>query len=50
MAELGEREPIEVAVPAEAPSPFAPGGNGQSPGGNGRRPAPPRPDTTQASE
>ncbi|HEY7659421.1 MAG TPA: AAA family ATPase [Actinomycetota bacterium] len=50
MAELGEREPIEIAVPAEAPSPFAPGGNGQSPGGNGRRPAPPRPDTTQGSE
>jgi ATP-dependent Zn protease len=48
MAELGEREPIEVPAATSGNggrSPFAPGGNGQAGDGNGQRPAPPRPDT-----
>ncbi|MCI0637359.1 MAG: AAA family ATPase [Actinobacteria bacterium] len=45
MAELGEREPIEVPALSGngGRSPFAPGGNGQ-PDGNGQRPS--APDTT----
>jgi ATP-dependent Zn protease len=52
MADLGEREPIEVGVAApggspDARLPFGPGGDGNGPGGNGHRGSdpPPRPDT-----
>jgi len=48
MAELGEREPIEVPAATSGNggrSPFGPGGDGQAGDGNGQRPAPPRPDT-----
>src|SRR4029453_14397249 len=47
MAELGEREPIEVPAGGNGGrSGFGPNGNGGSGDGNGQRPAPPRPDTT----
>ncbi|HEY3214268.1 MAG TPA: hypothetical protein VGL16_13810, partial [Actinomycetota bacterium] len=46
MAELGEREPIEVPAGGNGGrSGFEPEGNGGSGDGNGQRPAPPRPDT-----
>ena len=47
MAELGEREPIEVPAASGngGRSPFVPGGNGQAGDGNGQQPSPPRPDT-----
>ena len=45
MAELGEREPIEVpATPQGDGLAFEPGGNGQGGGGNGQGQVPPRPD------
>jgi cell division protease FtsH len=45
MAELGEREPIEVpATPQGDGLAFEPGGNGQGGGGNGQGQIPPRPD------
>ncbi len=52
MAELGEREPIEVPAAVSGNggrSPFGPGGDGQGGDGNGQRPAPPRPDTAPGS-
>ena len=47
MAELGEREPIEVPVTGDGDGAggFAPEGNGQPGDGNGHRPAPPRPES-----
>jgi cell division protease FtsH len=47
MAELGEREPIDVPATTgnAGRSPFGPEGNGQPGDGNGQRPSPPRPDT-----
>lgn len=45
MAELGEREPIEVpSTPQGDGLAFEPGGNGQGGGGNGQGQVPPRPD------
>jgi cell division protease FtsH len=45
MAELGEREPIEVPATTQGDGPvFEPGGNGQGGGGNGQGQVPPRPD------
>ena len=45
MAELGEREPIEVAATTKGEGlAFEPGGNGQGGGGNGQGQVPPRPD------
>jgi hypothetical protein len=46
MAELGEREPIEVPVAAEGDGSggFSPGGDGRPDDGNGHRPAPPHPE------
>src|SRR5215211_4607512 len=46
MAELGEREPIEVPVTADGDGAggLAPGGNGRGGDGNGQRPAPPHPE------
>ena len=45
MAELGEREPIEVpATPQGDGLAFEPGGNGQGGGGNGQGQVPPRPE------
>ena len=45
MAELGEREPIEVPATTQGDGlAFEPGGNGQGGGGNGQGQAPPRPD------
>ena len=45
MAELGEREPIEVAATTQGDGlAFEPGGNGQGGGGNGQGQVPPRPD------
>ncbi|HKX34810.1 MAG TPA: hypothetical protein VJP03_05705, partial [Actinomycetota bacterium] len=46
MAELGEREPIEVPATQADGQAIGPGGNGQAGGGNGqapRRPDPPSP-------
>jgi len=47
MAELGEREPIEVPVTQQGDGAggFAPEGNGRAGDGNGHRPAPPHPET-----
>ena len=47
MAELGEREPIEVPVTGDGDGAggFAPEGNGRPGDGNGHRPAPPHPET-----
>ena len=47
MAELGEREPIEVPVTGDGDGAtgFAPEGNGQAGDGNGHRRAPPHPET-----
>jgi cell division protease FtsH len=47
MAELGEREPIEVPVAGDGDGAggFAPEGNGRPGDGNGHRPAPPHPET-----
>ncbi len=47
MAELGEREPIEVPVTGDGDGAtgFAPEGNGHAGDGNGHRPAPPHPET-----
>ena len=45
MAELGEREPIEVPATTQGEGlAFEPGGNGQGGGGNGQGQVPPRPD------
>jgi len=45
MAELGEREPIEVpAAPQGDGQTFEPGGNGRGGGGNGQGQVPPRPE------
>ena len=45
MAELGEREPIEVPATTQGDGlAVEPGGNGQGGGGNGRGQVPPRPD------
>ena len=45
MAELGEREPIEVPATTQGDGlAFEPGGNGQGGGGNGQGQVPPRPD------
>jgi cell division protease FtsH len=45
MAELGEREPIEVPVTPQADGgTFEPGGNGRGGGGNGQGQIPPRPE------
>jgi hypothetical protein len=45
MAELGEREPIEVSAAADGDGTggFPPEGNGRPGDGNGHRPAPPHP-------
>jgi cell division protease FtsH len=50
MAELGEREPIEVPVAVSGNGgAYQPGGNGGPPGsGNGQAPIPPRPDAPTA--
>ena len=45
MAELGEREPIEVPVTGDGAGGFAPEGNGRPGDGNGHRPAPPHPES-----
>jgi cell division protease FtsH len=47
MAELGEREPIEVPVTGDGDGAggFAPEGNGRPGDGNGHRPAPPHPES-----
>jgi hypothetical protein len=47
MAELGEREPIEVPVTGDGDGAggFAPEGNGRPGDGNGHRPAPPDPES-----
>jgi ATP-dependent Zn protease len=45
MAELGEREPIEVPVAGDGAGGFAPEGNGRPGDGNGHRQAPPHPET-----
>ena len=45
MAELGEREPIEVPATTQGDGrAFEPGGNGQGGGGNGQGQVPPRPE------
>lgn len=45
MAELGEREPIEVPATTQGDGgAFEPGGNGPGGGGNGQRQVPPRPE------
>ena len=45
MAELGEREPIEVPATTQGEGrAFEPGGNGQGGGGNGQGQVPPRPE------
>jgi len=45
MAELGEREPIEVPAATQGDGrAFEPGGNGQAGGGNGQGQVPPRPE------
>jgi cell division protease FtsH len=45
MAELGEREPIDVTATTQGDGlAFEPGGNGQGGGGNGQGQVPPRPD------
>jgi cell division protease FtsH len=45
MAELGEREPIDVTASTQGDGlAFEPGGNGQGGGGNGQGQVPPRPD------
>jgi cell division protease FtsH len=45
MAELGEREPIEVPVTGDGAGGFAPEGNGRPGDGNGHRPGPPHPES-----
>jgi cell division protease FtsH len=47
MAELGEREPLDVPVTGEGDGAggFAPEGNGRPGDGNGHRPAPPHPES-----